>query len=598
MSATAKAPLARNFSDHGFSLDDRLAFASSEASYIPRRPAVYCRLDHGTGVLASQKTSSEHISSSENEAESVKNTEVCSDPPSSDHQHQNFRELWLKILDRLSPRIQPHNMEMWLAPLDPIHCQPIAPQESQRNDKEVNIGYSVNLSAPNAYIRDWFNDHYRATIIEELRLLGIPNASIDVRITEVPPKDDNLNRQPLHNAQLISSISTAKTTNTRIATNSGTSILNASASNDSLGKNADQASLSATQRPFPNNIKNKTTNLSPKRYSFEGFVVGPSNQLAYAATQAVASLPGARYNPLFIYGGVGLGKTHLLLSTAKHLLSNRPELNIEVLSAEEFMNCYIEHLRTNRMEQFRERFRRQCDALLMDDIQFIAGKERTQDEFFHTFNSLHDAGKQIMVTCDKYPHEIPDIEDRLRTRFQWGLVADIQSPSFETRLAILKQKVYDEDLQITSDVLTKIASTQYSSVRELEGILLRISACRSLSDSPTGNVDLDRVLSSVGVPVNIKPTIERIQALVGQHFNLSVDVLCGKKRTRSIAKPRQLAMYLCRELTQSSYPEIGRKFGGKDHSTVMNACKRIRVGISTDTQLSNLVQLLTERLVA
>lgn len=342
----------------------------------------------------------------------------------------------------------------------------------------------------------------------------------------------------------------------------------------------------------PLNIK---SNLNP-RYVFNSFVVGNSNRMAHAAALAVAEAPARAYNPLFLYGGVGLGKTHLMHSIAHYILQQNPNAKVLYASSEKFTNELINSIRDDKNEAFRNKYRN-IDVLLIDDIQFIAGKERTQEEFFHTFNTLHEADKQIIISSDRPPKEIETLEDRLRSRFEWGLIADIQSPDLETRIAILRKKAEIESLSVPEDVLLFIAKTVISNIRELEGALNRILAFSSLSNKPI-TVDLAnealKDLISKDKPRII--TAEYIQEIVADYFHLKVDELKSSKRTRNIAYPRQIAMYLCRRLTDLSLPKIGEKFGGRDHTTIIHGFEKISKGIPKDMELSQTINELESKI--
>ncbi len=314
--------------------------------------------------------------------------------------------------------------------------------------------------------------------------------------------------------------------------------------------------------------------LNPK-YVFENFVVGPSNQLAHAACFAAASSPGKRYNPLFIYGGVGLGKTHLVNAMGHRMLESRPNARILYVSAERFTNEFIAALQNHRINEFRERYRVQCDAVLIDDIQFLATREQTQEEFFHTFNSLYHADKQIVVSCDVFPQQIREMQDRLVSRFQWGMIADIQPPELDTRIAIVSKKAELEGITLPAEVGAFIAETIKSNVRELEGSLLRLAVRAELLDRPI-DIQLAREsLRLVAVPTGNVKTVEDIQQAVCEYFNVRLAQLKSHGRQRSIAKPRMIAMYLCRQRLGTSYTELGLRFGGKDHTTIINAVRKI-----------------------
>ena len=442
-------------------------------------------------------------------------------------------ELWNQALAALKQRINPHNYDMWLRP---IVCLSV-------EDKQLN------LRAPNRYIKEWFEDNYLPVVLQELKNQGNEGFTVQLE-TEEPP-------QP------------AKET----------------PSEEELAK-----AESAEPEPV---TWDYTVN---QRYTFDTFVVGPSNQLAHAAAHAVAEIPAAKYNPLFIYGGVGLGKTHLLGAIGNEILRREPTFKVAYLSSERFMNEYIKMLRSNRIDEFRAKYRQHCDVLLMDDIQFIAGKNRTQEEFFHTFNSMYDSNRQIVVTSDQYPHEIPELEERLRTRFQWGLIADIQTPEMETRVAILQKKAHVEHIELPDEVAHFLATNIKSNVRELEGSLIRLAAVASLKQMEITVEFARESLKQFMSQSSPNLTIESIQREVSAHFNIKVSELRGPKRHKAVARPRQIAMYLSRKLTSSSFPEIGSRFGGKDHSTVISACKKVEELLEKDLQVRTAVETLERQL--
>ena len=310
------------------------------------------------------------------------------------------------------------------------------------------------------------------------------------------------------------------------------------------------------------------------RYTFQSFVVGSGNQFANAASRKVAEQPGQVYNPLFLYSGVGLGKTHLLGAMGNRFLTERPELQVSYLSAEHFTNDVIHSIRNDRMTDLRNRYRH-IDILLIDDIQFLSGKERTQEEFFYTFNTLYEAKKQIVITSDRATKEIPDIEERLRSRFEMGLIADIQPPDLETRIAILNGKAEVEKIPLSSEVATFIATHIINNVRELEGALIRLGAFTSLTGQTLNIETARRVLHDTIKEKKTEVRVEDIQESVAKRFQIKVADLKSKKRTQQVVLPRHIGMYICREMTDLSFPEIGRYFGGRDHSTVIHACKQI-----------------------
>jgi len=338
----------------------------------------------------------------------------------------------------------------------------------------------------------------------------------------------------------------------------------------------------------------QTKNLNPK-YTFDTFVIGNSNRFAHAASVAVAEQPAKAYNPLFIYGGVGLGKTHLMNAIGHYIMQNNSNAKIAYVSSETFTNELINSIRDDRNVEFRNRYRN-VDVLLVDDIQFIAGKESTQEEFFHTFNALHESNKQIIISSDRPPKEIPTLEDRLRSRFEWGLITDIQPPDIETRIAILRKKAQMENMDVPDEVMSFIASKIQANIRELEGALIRIVAYSSLANGEI-TVDIARealkeIFSSKKRQINV-PLIKEI---VSKQFNIKLEDFNAKKRTRSIAFPRQIAMYITRELTDLSLPKIGEEFGGRDHTTVIHAHDKISTDMKNDPYLKEKIEKIMSSL--
>ncbi len=326
-----------------------------------------------------------------------------------------------------------------------------------------------------------------------------------------------------------------------------------------------------TQAASPMFSENRRS-LNPK-YTFENFVVGPNNNLAHAAAVAVAESPGKAYNPLFIYGDVGLGKTHLMHAVGRYLMERHPEKRIEYVSTESFTNDLINAIREDKMTLFRNRYR-SVDLLLVDDIQFLAGKERTQEEFFHTFNALYENHKQIILSSDRPPKDIKTLEGRLRSRFEWGLITDIQSPEFETRVAILKMNAEHNKIDIAQDILELIARQVTSNIRELEGALMRVVAFASLNNVPLSKANATKALSNVFAPQEVKVEMMDVLRQVASHYNVTPEVIRGSGRVREVVVPRQIAQYLIRELTAHSLPEIGQFFG-RNHSTVMHAISKV-----------------------
>ena len=334
------------------------------------------------------------------------------------------------------------------------------------------------------------------------------------------------------------------------------------------------------------------------RYTFDSFVIGESNRFAHAASLAVAEAPAKAYNPLFIYGGVGLGKTHLMHAIGHFVMSRYPRMKVNYISCEKFTNEFITSIQQRNTAEFRNRYRT-IDLLLVDDIQFLAGKEQTQEEFFHTFNALHEASKQIIISSDRPPKEIATLEDRLRSRFEWGLITDIQAPDFETRVAILRQKALAERFVLPHDIASHIADRVNSNIRELEGALIRIMAYASFSRRSVSRELVDEVLKGLFPQDRDKViTIANIQKVTAAHFGLKLEDFSAKKRTRTISFPRQIAMYLARKHTDSSLPKIGEEFGGRDHTTVIHACDKITQELQDSPSLARTVKELEDKIKA
>ncbi|HKV46128.1 MAG TPA: chromosomal replication initiator protein DnaA [bacterium] len=322
------------------------------------------------------------------------------------------------------------------------------------------------------------------------------------------------------------------------------------------------------------------------KYTFDTFVIGSGNRFAHAAALAVAEAPAKNYNPLFIYGGVGLGKTHLLQAIGNHVLTHKQLAKVMYVSSEKFTNDLINSIRDDKTVQFRNKYRT-ADVLLIDDIQFLAGKERTQEEFFHTFNALHESSRQLIISSDRPPREIPTLEDRLRSRFEWGLIADIHPPDYETRIAILRKKADLDAIVLPDEVAQFIAQRISSNIRELEGALSRLRAHAQMTGTSLSIELATEVLRDLLPQARIRPvTIPAIQRAVAEFFGIRVEEMKAKRRTKGIAFPRQVAMYLSRELTDASLPRIGEEFGGRDHTTVMHACDRVKSAMLQDTHLA------------
>ncbi|MCG0238457.1 MAG: chromosomal replication initiator protein DnaA [Firmicutes bacterium] len=364
------------------------------------------------------------------------------------------------------------------------------------------------------------------------------------------------------------------------------------------GLHEDSSKLSSAAAPAPGGTAGESDSFKPlnPKYTFDTFVVGNSNRFAHAAALAVAEAPARAYNPLFIYGGVGLGKTHLMHAIGHYVLAQNPRMRVAYVSTETFTNEFINSIRDDKIAEFQNRYRN-VDVLLIDDIQFLAGKERTQEEFYHTFNAIHEANKQIVISSDRPPKEIPTLEDRLRSRFEWGLICDIQPPDLETRIAILRKKAQLENLDVPDDVIVYIATHIETNIRELEGALTRVVAYSGMMRSPiTVEMAMHALKDILPPPRPRQVTIESIMQVVADYYGLKVEDLKVRKRTRNVAFPRQVAMYLCRELTDYSLPKIGEEFGGRDHTTVIHACEKISEDMKRDPSLAADIEHLINRI--
>ncbi|MRR57334.1 MAG: chromosomal replication initiator protein DnaA [Deltaproteobacteria bacterium] len=448
-----------------------------------------------------------------------------------------MEKVWHEVLSNMEKVLTPHTFTTWIQPLTFL-------------DANGNVLY---LEAPNNFFREMVRENYLSMIEEAVSAILQTKVVVEIRISpkarhETPslPVEPSPAKEPVF-----------------------------------LQDNR-------TNPDF-------CSNLNPK-YTFETFVCGAGNQFAHAAAQAVANKPATNYNPLFIYGGVGLGKTHLLTAIGNHILSVNSAARICLYTSEKFMNEMINCIRYKKMEEFRNKFR-SMDVLLIDDIQFMAGKEATQEEFFHTFNSLHESHKQIVVTSDKFPKDMAGLEQRLRSRFEWGLIADIQPPDMETKVAILKKKSEVDAISLPDDVALFLASSSTSNVRELEGMLIRLGAFASLTGNEISLSMAKEVLKDIIVEKNREVSVEMIQKFVSEYFSIKVSDLKSDKRLKTVVIPRQIAIFLCRDLTKSSYPEIGEKFGGKDHSTIIHSFKKISKLVSSDSDFKNTVETIRRGLL-
>jgi chromosomal replication initiator protein len=433
--------------------------------------------------------------------------------------------LWEQILARIESKVNSHSFTTWFRPTTFVAADATA----------------VTIRVPNLLFKDWLTKHYAGVIAEAMGELNRPNLALhfvaDSQVDDAP-----------------------------------------------IALTPDETSAFETdQQPTTRG----PAGLNP-RYTFDTFIVGSSNQFAHAACRAVAEAPSRSYNPLFIYGGVGLGKTHLMHAVGQYVLQYDRTLKLTYISSERFMNEMINAVRYDRVIDFRERYR-SVDVLLVDDIQFLAGKEGTQTEFFHTFNALYDSQKQIVLSSDCPPHEIPSLEERLRSRFEWGLIADIQSPDLETKVAILKKKAEAEAVPLPDNVAIYIAGKIKSNIRELEGSLIRLIAYASLTGQELSLGLAQDVLKNIIDHDEKAVTIEIIQKYVADYYNLKLADLKSRNNSKSIAMPRQIAMYLCKSLTHASLPEIGRSFGGKHHSTVIHSIRKVEDLRKADGDFNNLI---------
>jgi chromosomal replication initiator protein len=442
--------------------------------------------------------------------------------------------VWEQVLNRIENQINNHSFYTWFKPTAYVGVR----------------GHELVVRVPNPVFRDWLTKHYSGVITEALRDAGKPELQVTFVADggQEPPPGPTLTVP-----DRIEEPSEADLPPTPITGH--------------LGLNA--------------------------RYTFDTFIVGSSNQFAHAAARAVAEAPSRSYNPLFIYGGVGLGKTHLMHAIGQYVLTHGQGMKLTYISAERFMNEMINALRYDRIIDFRERYR-SVDVLLVDDIQFIAGKEGTQSEFFHTFNALHDAQKQIVLSSDCPPHEMEELEERLRSRFEWGLIADIQAPDLETKVAILKKKAEAEAVPLPDNVAIYIAGKIKSNIRELEGSLIRLVAYASLKGAEINLQLAQEVLKNVLAHDDKAVTIEIIQKYVADYYQLKVADLKSRNNSKSVAIPRQIGMYLCKSLTHASLPEIGRSFGGKHHSTVIHSIRKVEDLRGRDKDFNTLINTLLD----
>ncbi|MFL5812651.1 MAG: chromosomal replication initiator protein DnaA [Bdellovibrionia bacterium] len=489
-------------------------------------------------------------------------------------------EIWQAAYHMLEQSIVLNQLQAWIQPLEMIGT------ESAEN------GLRIRLAAPNDFSAQWVRDHYKRPI--ETAFAQVTGSSCEVVLTV----KEGAEEAPEHESEpdfALEEPAPAAHATSFLSPPSG--LLN------SLGSNLSSKSASpisntgngAILSPGSRIVVEAEQHLEP-RYTFDTFVVGASNQFAHASAVAVAEHPARQYNPLFMYSPPGLGKTHLLHAIGNHLLANRRNARVAYLSAERFVNELVDSLQHRRMSQFRAKYRDSYDLILIDDIQFIAGKTSSEEEFFHTFNALHSSKRQIVVTCDRPPKEIEKLEERIRTRFEWGLVVDIAPPEIETRIAILRAKAERDDIYLPDDVANFLASYIKTNVRELEGVLIRLQAQASLTGAEISLEMAKQELKSVVPEEGSHFTIESIQAAVAKYFHVKILDLKSTTRSRNVALPRQIAMYLIRKYTGLGFKEIGHYFGGKDHSTVMHACKKIETDMDADSSLRDSVESIQNQL--
>jgi len=482
-------------------------------------------------------------------------------------------ELWNKTLRGLQEVVEPWDYSHWI---QPVQCDALDERE-----------HEIVLAVPDESHGRWVEDHFAQFIHAQLKRLT--DASYRIRYTTYADRkgadaasalplfprsgdrpdrpDDRASDRPSDRSYDSRENAPSNSAQTEVFASSQARLPHSSHHGSSHG------SSSMPPGQFDQPLEERP--VLTARYRFENFVDGPTNQFAMTASRAVADHPGTRYNPLFIFGGVGLGKTHLLHAVGHAVLDRNPRARVRYVTSEVFVNDLISAIRTDKMQAFRGRYRDRCDVLLIDDIQFIAGKDRTQEEFFHLFNTLHGSGKQIVLTCDQLPQAIPDMEDRLKSRLQWGLIADIKPPGFETRVAILKSKSEAEGVELPDDVAMLVARHVTRNVRELEGALKHLVASARLMSRPLDIALVHDALGNILGERIQKIAPEAIIKAVSVEFKVTLTDLKGPRRHRNITVPRQIAMYLVRELTDESLPQIGQLFGGRDHSTVINSLKRV-----------------------
>lgn len=488
---------------------------------------------------------------------------------------------WQQCLDLLRGEVPSHQFNTWIRPL------------SHRQDGEALV-----LLAPNRFVGNWVRDKYLHRIQELMNQFGATGADVQVEVSARSGRQ----ARPARRAPEPQQQAPASSDNN---SQSGTLVEPESAQADSTQPNTEPASVVAERLnndPMPVQTtgsqrgKGKFQSYLNPGFSFASFVEGKSNQLALAASQQVADNAGGAYNPLFIYGGVGLGKTHLMQAIGNHIVEQNPGAKVVYLHSERFVADMVKALQLNAMAEFK-RFYRSLDALLIDDIQFFAKKDRSQEEFFHTFNALLEGNQQVILTCDRYPKEIEGLEDRLKSRFGWGLTVAVEPPDLETRVAILMKKAEKQRVKLPADAAFFIAQRIRSNVRELEGALKRVVANSQFTGAAINTAFVKESLKDLLALQDKQVSIDNIQRTVAEYYKIKISDLHSKRRSRSIARPRQVAMALAKELTQHSLPEIGEAFGGRDHTTVLHACRKVRelreTTLDINEDYNNLLRTLT-----
>ncbi len=477
--------------------------------------------------------------------------------------------LWEQALGEAEKVLSKPSFETWLKSTRPV---------ALKND-------TIIVEVPNDFTKDWLETRYKNLLMDVLEKVSSRSYSINFISTPF------LEQEELENNQMEENLDKNFISETRRKSTQTNWMGSSSAASSS---EVHTQARSSVETASPPQNSQSLLSLNPK-YTFDSFVVGSCNRLAHAASLAVSEAPSKAYNPLFVYGGVGLGKTHLMHAIGHFVKKSHLENRVFYLSTEKFTNEFINAIRDNKTVDFRNKYRN-IDVLLIDDIQFLAGKEQTQEEFFHTFNALHDHNKQIVISSDRPPKDIPTLEDRLRSRFEWGLITDIHSPDLETRIAILKKKAHLEGVTLPEEVFNFIANQIETNIRELEGALIRVMAFSSLNNASIDLSIAQEALKHILSEKKKTVTVDKIIDSTAQYFGITSNEIQAKKRSKNVAFPRQLAMFLSRELTEHSLPKIGEEFGGKDHSTVIHAHKKISQEINRNQEIKQIVDYLKRQL--